>query len=214
MHSVLSKRILGLALGVAAIAGIAAQSQAYIIVDDYEGYANAAALETAYTTGQATVMAETLDTGVAHGGSQSMKIDYTAGNAPYFGQTRLDFAAQDWTPYDKVTFWYLGLPGNSQETFGFRIYNSFGVEIGRIEYTPASDALKAATWTQGVLDLTPFSPADLNNVAQLRVAITPFDYGSGTIWIDDIVVGDIPEPASLGLLGAGALMLARRRRLV
>jgi len=65
------------------------------------------------------------------------------------------------------------------------------------------------TWTQVDELLTPPIGA-----GAMRITI---DSGGGSaatgqIWVDDISVSSVPEPASLGVIGAGTMLLAARRR--
>jgi hypothetical protein len=197
-----------------------AAKAATILVDDFESYASEAAFDTAWApiqpAQQATVPL-TLSTTVAHGGSQSMRIDYNTGASPYYGQPAHFFPTQNWTVGTAVTFWYLGQTTNSSENFHFRFYNSFGIEIGRKEYPAATGQTKVGTWTKGVLDLTSYTPGPAvgqqYDVAQIRFNIGAGSYGRGIMWIDDIRV--VPEPTSFGLFGVGiaTCLVGRRRRL-
>lgn len=188
------------------------------IVDDFESYASEAAFDSAWApiqpTQQATVPL-TLSTTVAHTGSQSMYIDYNMGASPYFGQPAHFFPTQNWAAGTAVSFWYLGQTTNSGEHFDFRFYNSFGSEIGRKSFPAATGQTKVGTWTEGILDLSSYTPGPAagqqNDVAQIRFNINASSYGRGAMWIDDISV--VPEPTSFGLFGVGiATCLVGRRR--
>lgn len=187
-----------------------------ILVDDFESYADASEFDAVWRPvqpSQEATVPETLDTSVAHTGSQSMRIDYNLGTDPFFGQNRFDFPSQDWSNSSGVEFWYLGQDTNSEETLGLRFYTSFGSEIGRVQL-PVSQT-RVGQWTLGFLDLNNFTPGGAfgqeNDVAQIRIALTGSDFGSGVLWIDDIRV--VPEPATLslallGFIGCGGV---RRR---
>lgn len=194
---------------------VAPAGAATIIVDDFESYADEAALDAKWKPSSASqddVIPVTLDTSVVHSGSQSMRIDYNLGNDPFFGQTRLDFPSQDWSTSSEVEFWYLGQDTNSQEILGLRFYSSFGSEIGRVQFP--IEQTRANVWTRGVLDLSNFThgPAfgQQNDVAQIRIALTGSDFGSGVLWIDDIRV--VPEPTALALAGLVLCGCGLRRR--
>lgn len=218
MKTTVRSRFLPVAAAALLVGGLATSvvEAAMIDVDDFEGYASEAAFDLAWRPVQAAQQATvpvTLDTSVAHTGSQSMRIDYNLGASPFFGQDRFDFPSQNWSTSPEVEFWYLGQATNSQEILGLRFYTSFGTEIGRVQLPIAQT--RVDKWTRGVLDMSNFTPGpsngQQNDVAQIRIALTGSDFGTGTLWIDDIRV--IPEPTSLGLvvLGACGCLLCRRQ---
>lgn len=218
MKRTVRSRILSIATAAILSCGMAASSvEAAINVDNFESYASEAALDAAWfpvTAAHAAIVPATLDTVVSHSGAQSLRIDYNCGTGQFFGQLRHDFASQNWSTLKEVEFWYMGQATNSQETLGLRFYSSFGTEIGRVEFPIAQT--KVTGWTRGVLDLTNFThgPAfgQQNDVTQVRIAVTPSEFGTGVLWFDDIRV--VPEPASmgLGLLGVCSCLLYGRKR--
>lgn len=196
--------------------GLAASTveAATILVDDFESYASEAAFDAAWfptTPAHAPIVPATLDTAVAHAGTNSARIDYNTGTGQFFGQLRHDFPTQNWTNQSALQFWYLGQSTNSQEIIGLRFYNSFGAEMGRIQLPIVQT--QVTSWTLASLNLGTFTPAQKNDITQVRIAITPSQFGTGVLWFDDIQV--VPEPATLALLVLGACgCLVGRRRII
>lgn len=186
-------------------------------LEDFESYASEAAFDAAWRPVQAAQEATvpvTLDTAVAHSGSQSMRINYNLGADPFFGQDRFDFPVQDWSQQSLVEFWYLGEETNSKEILGLRFYSSFGSEIGRVQLP--IEQTQVSSWTRGVLDLSNFTPGGAvgqeNDVTQIRIALTGSDFGGGVLWIDDIRA--VPEPGALmlAMVASGGWLVSRRKR--
>jgi hypothetical protein len=235
MKTSVRSRILSFAAAALLTGGLATSmvEAAIIVVDDFEGYADTAALQANWTfVGSnpltANVVPRSLDTSVAHTGSQSMRIDYNvscAGGAPCFGQVRTPApipvpVQNNWSNHTQLEFWYLGQETNSLDRLSFRIGSIFGGEIVNVPFP--YDQTRVTKWTRGVLDFSTFTAgqiAQLDEVGHVRIGLagvggaTPSDFGSGVIWIDDIRV--IPEPTALGLAVLGACgCLLRRRRLL
>jgi len=232
MKTSVRSRILPFAAAALLTGGLAPSlvKAALIVVDDFESYADSAALQAKWTfvgsnPDTANVVPRSLDTSVAHTGSKSMRIDYNLGVAPNFGQVRTppaipDPPEQNWANSTKLEFWYLGQATNSLDRLSFRIASIFGGEIVNIPFP--LEQTRVTSWTRGVLDFSTFTPAQkdlLDNVGHVRIGLagvggaTPSDFGSGVMWFDDIRV--VPEPTALALAVLGACgYLLRRRRLL
>lgn len=117
---------------------------------------------------------------------------------------------------------YTNLASTQRPTDQFRVTVYFGDSVG-------DDTLTAPNQLGNGTDelLTIPGTADETSWTQVDEMITPpagaqsmritIDSGgsaqaTGQLWVDDISVAAVPEPTSLGLLSAGALLLARRRR--
>lgn len=88
--------------------------------------------------------------------------------------------------------------------------HSDSANLGHVdELLDAPGSPDLTTWTQVDETLTP--PAGAQS---MRITIDSGGSGqaTGQLWVSDISVAVAPEPASLGLLASGALLLGRRRR--
>lgn len=208
MQMTLKQVRLWTAIAVLAVSQFASREcAAQVVLEDFESYVDETAFDAAWqalTPAQALTVPASLSTTVAHTGSQSMRINYSLGLSPYFGQNYHDIGIQSWSAYDRLSFWYLGQSTNSSERIELRYLNEFNVQVGST-FTIAAGT-KANAWTKAVVPLM----GNLSNVQFLRLGLAPTNYGSGTVWFDDISLA--PEPSSLGMLCLGAIGCVTRRR--
>jgi hypothetical protein len=221
------------AIAIAASTLAATQLRGNVVVDNFEEYTSTANLQASWPPGgvgfTSDVITPSLDTTNPHSGAQDMLLTYNAGNAPYFGETSytLPGGPQNWSSYAGLTLYYDEGASNSSEYLLVRLFDSNGVEIGGSdEGNPATDPdtyITSGTTTYAPLYLN-FSSSQFNaqggsgnlglsDVATIRIGIGPVDYGSGIIYVDDITLNSVPEPASISLCGLTGLAFLRRKRI-
>jgi len=193
-------------LGLAALAAGLVPGEAFaLLVEDFESYADSAALETAWFDGAATPM-QLLESGTVHGGSQAMSFAYDHATDA-FNSVILDLGvSQDWSAYDTFSIWVYGDPLNSSESVGMAL--SDGVVVLGQSIAPAMTQIDA--WTRLDFDLSSYS--SLASVLLIGVGTGAEDGGTGTIFLDDFSVLTVPEPHTGLLVAGGLLALAIRRR--
>ena len=169
---------------------------ATVYVDDFEGYADTAALEATWTDSVGAPV-QSLSTSEYYDGSQSMEFEYTLNMAPWANYVEMEYGTpQDWSPAqsDNLSLWYKGDPGNSAETLSFRLWDSSENPIG------ASILFNASTtdsWTQWQIDLSSYTEGNgLSDVKKVQIGLEPDSYGTGTVFFDLITV-DSPTAVSL-----------------
>ena len=201
----------------AAVALLAVASQAAsgaIIVDDFESYADTAALQNAWKVFPSTPnMTNSLETNPAdvQSGSRSMRLDYNEGQSPNYSIVRRTFAVdQDWSADSSWTAEYLGQGlSNSGEDLVFSLIDQDGVTIGSTTFTKAT---QVSSYTLAEMPLNGYTGGSgLTHVHAVQIALQANDYGSGTIWIDSITA--VPEPVSGVVAGGVLVFLLKRRRL-
>jgi hypothetical protein len=92
------------------------------LLDNFEGYANAAALQTAYPITGTGITRDRAVSPFPNGGSFALSINYTSGSANTRGVTRAFSPARNLTGVRSFHFWYQGF-GNSGQTLVFRVSN-------------------------------------------------------------------------------------------
>ncbi len=193
-------------LALAALAaGLVPSESSALLVEDFESYADSAALEAAWFDGTATPV-QLLESGTVHGGSQAMSFAYDH-SIDAFNSVILDLGvAQDWSAYDTFSIWVYGNPLNSSESVGMAL--SDGTVVLGQSIAPAMTQIDA--WTRLDFDLSGYS--SLASVLWIGVGTGAEDGGAGTIILDDFSVVALPEPQTGLLMGSGLLALAVRRR--
>jgi hypothetical protein len=191
------------------------QSAHALNVEDFESYANTAALEAKWqdTVGSPV---QTLDTTEFHGGANSMKLAYNCGPTPFENQLTYSFASnQDWSAFNQLNIWIRSVDGaTSLENLTFQLKDEFGGTLGGA----VIDTQIGNAWTEWSIDLSGFS--GLSGVRKMSFDVSAFDvvngYGAGTLYIDDIsVVAPIPEPGTMSLMllgGLGMVVALKRSR--
>jgi len=181
-------------------------TQEYIVVDDFEsyndigegeegsnliyitwedGYVNPSA--NGSTIGYVEAFQPTMETGIVHGGNQSVPLTYNNSVANISEVTvntnALDIG-RDWTTGspEMLSLWFYGDP-NSAAT------EQMYVELNgsRVLYDGDPGNLALETWQQWNIDLSAFG-IDLNNVTELTIGFerTSTTGDTGTVFIDDI----------------------------
>ncbi len=186
-------------------------------MDDFEGYANQAALDLVWTetsgtypsTGSQTITLIT-DPGQTHSGSKAVRWDYdNSGSVLVITEFNTVLGAGiDLTQYNEMHVWMNRHAGNSlEDIFYIKFYNGT-IAQGSIKAESWIDDPDGSTqsptgWTKWIIDLdnlTRGTKADLDNVVGYffgAVGQAGIGYGSGTIDFDDIVlVNSIPNCGS------------------
>ena len=92
------------------------------LLDDFEGYASAAALQTAYPVTGSGITRDRAASTFPGGGSFCLSMNYTSGSASGRGVTRTFSPARNLTGVRSFHFWYQGF-GNAGQTLVFRVSN-------------------------------------------------------------------------------------------
>jgi len=129
-----------------------------------------------------------VETGIIHGGKQSMSLYYNNTDEPYYSQASRTWPApQDWTLNDMDTFelYFRGDPDNAPG----QLYLSIEDDAGQIAFInhPNPDAVLATEWQQWSIP-----PADLITAGVDVTAIRKITIGVGD--------PDNPQPGSIGII--------------
>ena len=167
-----------------------------LVVDDMESYEDAEFLEIWATwidgfdnpAGNGAVVGANPDggdyspeTGIVHGGNQSLPIHYDNTGAPFSEAERSFSPAQDWTRagIQTLVLFFAGDPANT----GGRVYVT--INGTKVSHAGDADALTKPRWTQWNIDLSTVN-TNLNNVTSLAVGVE--GGGAGLLLVDDILL--------------------------
>jgi hypothetical protein len=186
-------------------AGLAPAEAPALLLEDFESYADSAALEVAWFDGAGSPV-QSLETVTVHGGSQAIRFAYDH-SVEAFNSVILDLGvAQDWSAYDTFRMWVYGDPSNSSESVGMALSDGV-VVLGQSE-APAMTRIGA--WTRLDFDLSGYT--SLSSVVLIGMGTGAADAGTGTIIVDDLSVLTLPEPRTGVLVAGGMLVLGLWRR--
>jgi hypothetical protein len=140
-----------------------------------------------------SLYANVAETGLVHGGMQSMPMYYDDVNSPHFSEAQRTWATpQDWTVggADTLTLYFLGDPNNSAEPLYVAVEDSSGRVAVAVH--PDADAALATEWQKWHVALgeAQAAGADVAAVKKMVIGIgdrkNPRPGGTGRIYIDDI----------------------------
>jgi hypothetical protein len=185
-------------------------------IDNFESYADSAALNAAWVVNtNGNPATETL---VNESGNQVMKFAYNV-SAPFWAQTKYSLPGAVWgTSGVNWSYW-----GYTSLSFDYKI-TDVGSGNDRIAVwdcwgqTILTKSIPAAVvgWTTVTVDfVTDLQPGmNLQNLAVIGFAAesTWFSTPTGDIYIDNVHLNPIPEPATMALLSLGGLALLRKRK--
>jgi hypothetical protein len=143
-------------------------------LDGYENPANGS--QVGYLT------PPTIETGIVHGGVQSMPLLYSnTGGATYSEAARTFAAPQDWTKYgiQTLVLYFQGTPGNTGQLY-------VKVNGVKVPYDGDPAAIAKIRWQQWSIDLASLG-VNLASITTLAIGIDG-NGAAGTLYVDDIVL--------------------------
>jgi hypothetical protein len=153
------------------------------VIEDFESYADDAAMQTAWfdTTANVTV---TVETTIVHNGSQSMKYDFANGSSPHWSKSGA-VVPPDWSDHDTLSIWYNVASNGGNDDLNIKIVDLWGGAL----YTENFGAVAAGGgWQEATIDLAAnLTPAQLANVGKIDIMMLAGGYGAGTVYFDDII---------------------------
>ncbi len=187
-------------------------------INDFESYANTLELRAEWAnTANVTL---SLNTTEFHSGNQSMKYDYNNGASPWYSKAEYflpgiewGVSGQDWTGTTELSVWYKVTA--AKEPLRFVLVDTYGANV----FVKTIGVVPVGDWTEAIVDLTAadsngklLSESEIARIARIDIVMGGQYYGAGTIYFDDISRTVVPEPATLAMLGLGALTLIRKRK--
>jgi len=185
-------------------------TEQFVAIDDFEGYnddidAGTAIYQTwidgvtndtgsyvGYENSKGGTFAET---GVVHGGSQSMPLTYDNTKPPFYSEAERTFdSPQDWTAHgaDTLSLYFQGIATNSAERLYVMVEDN---SKSRTVAHPNVAATTLAEWQQWTIPLTEFTSAGVKVTAIEALVIgvgnrtSPAAGGAGKVYIDDLAFG-------------------------
>ena len=119
------------------------------------------------------------ETGIVHGGNQSLPMTYGIGAAALSEATRTFDASMDWTGHgvQGLVLWFQGSPDNTGGALYVRINDT------RVAYDGDASNLMSSQWSQWYIPLANVA-GDLSRVNSLTIGID--GGGAGVVYVDDI----------------------------
>jgi hypothetical protein len=171
----------------------------FLIVDDFDSYANSTALYEVWTDYWTNGTRAELfpETDIVRDGN-SLSYEYGNSSSPYYSETEAQIdnlqVTSDWTEYGAkaLTLWFYGTGDNDTEQMYLALEDSSG-NLAVIPYDGDANDLKKTIWQQWNIDLQDFNDVnnvDLSNVDSIYIGFgdryNPQAGGGGTVYFDDI----------------------------
>jgi hypothetical protein len=202
------------------------------VVEDFEHYDNLEDFHTAWVLNPASnLVSQTIEIML---NGHCMLLRNTSAD-PYYAQTKLtlDGAVHNEHGVNLVDPGYFmikmtfavplndGVPpwgtlGGSGGDVFLSMFDYWGQKVFGASY-PGDVTPSGTGWPNGLvweMNFNEFTAAGMNleNVEQITIGYDKTYYGTGALFIDDIILVGIPEPATLILLGLGSLGLIWKRK--
>jgi hypothetical protein len=170
-------------------------TNSYITLDNFESYADTAALLVSWKDGSDSSSGSTasLSTSIGHDQNHSLVFDYNntgAGAKPCFSEISRSNIYHDWTiaSIAAIDLWYKGNPSNAPEQMYIAVEDNDSNSAIVVNSDP--NAAKAADWQVWRIALRDFGGVNLADVKKIYVGFgnrsNPQTGGSGTVYVDDI----------------------------
>jgi hypothetical protein len=122
------------------------------------------------------------ETGIVHGGGQSLPLHYDNGAAAQSEATRTFDAPMDWTGHgvQSLVLYFQGSGTNTGGNFYVKINDT------KVSYDGDASNLMTGGWNKWVILLDDLAGADLSNVRSLTIGVD--GGGDGVVYVDDIIL--------------------------
>jgi len=189
-------------------------TEQFVVIDDFEGYnddidagttiyqtwtdgvTNGTGSYVGYENSKGGTFAET---GVVHGGSQSMPLTYDNTKSPFYSEAKRTFdSSQNWTAHgaDTLSLYFQGIATNSAERLYVTVEDN---SKSRTVAHPNAAATTLAEWQQWTIPLTEFTSAGVKATAIKALVVgvgnrtSPAAGGAGKVYIDDLAFGVLQQ---------------------